>query len=702
MRRIIALKRLFIIVFLIATKTLFATDYYVSSSQGDDANDGLSPGAAWKTLSQVNSFSFSPGDVIHFKRGDVWKEGRGLFIDEQGSPSNPIVFTDYGSGDLPEINLLETLPKNLPWVNEGNNIWSIVFTDSLVNNITYWTKLKRLLINGQEVLGAAADYPSELGTAVPDTVRFYYEEGNSRLLKIYSSVTPNDLDIELSFRQYAIHVEKYSALDDDFPHDLIIENFKATGGDIAAVSVIEGNNIEIRNIDAGEYSNHGIDISSYAGYIVIDSCYIDSRYNFDYSGAGTSSGTSDRGPREGFYLRGADFVEFKNSTVKNFAHANINTGKSWNGDLAENNIIHDNYTTNNLTYGGRTVTEAGTRNIEFYNNIIDGSACDNQFNGQDGHYHHNIIRNVTTSPLHHYHAGWGMSLYPYSNFEDITGNIFENNLIMDCESGGINITNASVSVVTGNIFRNNIFINNGKYVAHFTEFPQFQTSNINLGIKIADHYDWGIHQFVDPITSGNTFQNNLFFVSGDSVRFLYHLDDNDPNGWTTTSLNISQFNDEDGQNDDVIGNNIEGDPLLVDLENGDYHLQSASPAIDNGIAPLATVDWDGNPIPYPDTSPDIGIYEYQNTVNISELNKIDTLGVYPNPAKNELFIKNNSKEKITQIALFDTAGKIFLNKLYTPTNSTETRINISALTAGMYIIKVKTMKKMHYIKLIKH
>jgi len=701
-RRIAVFKNVFIIVLIIASKTLFATDYYVSSSQGNDSNNGLSPSTPWKTLTKIKQKTFLPGDVIHLKRGDVWN--RELFIDEQGSSSNPIIFTDYGSGNLPEINLVDSMPHNLPWVNEGNSIWSIVLSDSLVNNsgIPYWTiyhKLKRLLINGQEVLGASVGHSSELGTFIPDQVRFYYLEGNARLLKIYSSVNPNNLNIDLSFKQYAIHIEKYGA-SGDYPHDLIIENIKTIGSDVSAVTIKEGYNIVIRNIDAGEYANYGISLSKRASSIVIDSCYIDSRYNFDYSNA-VVSGASNRGPREGFYIRGADSVEFKNSVVKNFTHANINTGKDWSGNFAEDNKIHDNYSSTNLAYGGRTVVEAGTRNLEYYNNFIDGASVNNQFSGQNGHYHHNIIRNVISTPLAHYHAGWGISLYPYSNAENTSGNIFENNLIMDCESGGINIHNNSVSEVTNNIFRNNILINNGKYVAHFTSYPQNKTSNINLAIKIADHYDYNTSQFVPPIVSGNKFQNNLIFVTGDTARFLYHLDNNDPNGWTTASINISQFNSENGQNSDVISNNIETDPMFVNLANEDYHLQSASPAIDNGTITLATIDLDGNPIPYPGTLPDIGIYEYQPTVNISESYITDAIIVFPNPVNNKLFIINNTNEQTEQIVLFDALGKKVLNKLFTPTNSLEISLDVSTLTAGIYIVKVKTANKDYCIKLVK-
>ena len=706
MRKFKVTLALFILLSLITTKSLFATDYYVSSSQGNDSNNGTSQSSPWKTLHKINQTSFLPGDVIHFKRGDVWKEDRGFFIDEQGTPENPIIFTDYGNGDLPEINLLVTLPHNLPWTDEGNNIWSIILDDDLVANsdISNWSiyhKLKRLIINGQEVLGAAVDQPSELGTFIPDQVRFYYEEGDSRLLKVYSTANPNTLNIELSYQRYAIHIEKYGAPSNDVPHDLIIENFKITGGDIASIKIAEGNNIVIKNIDCGAYTNYGISIDKKANNIVINSCYIDSRYNFDYSNAGTNTGKSNRGPREGFYLRGADYIEFKNSVVKNFTHANINTGKDWSGNFAEYDKIHDNYTTTNLAYGGRTVIEAGTRNLEYYNNFIDGSAVNNQINGQNGHYHHNIIKNVISTPLKHYHAGWGISLYPYSNSENISGNIFENNLIMDCESGGINIRNNSNAEVTDNIFRNNMLINNGKFVSHFSSFAQNQTSNINLAIKISDHYDWNTHQFVAPIVSGNTFQNNLIYVSNDTARFLYHLDNNDPNGWTTASINISQFNSKNGQNADVMSNNIESDPLFIDLTNGDYHLQSASPAIDNGITELATLDLDGNQVPYPGTTPDIGIYEYQNTVNISETNNINTIFVCPNPVKNKLIIKNNTNEEIEQIVLFNILGKIVLNKSYTPTNSIKLSIDISILAKGIYILKVKTIRQNHYIKLIK-
>ena len=53
-------------------------------------------------------------------------------------------------------------------------------------------------------------------------------------------------------------------------------------------------------------------------------------------------------------------------------------------------------------------------------------------------------------------------------------------------------------------------------------------------------------------------------------------------------------------------------PLFVNVENYDFHLQSASPCIDKGTITGLTLDYDDNQIPY-GNAPDIGAYEYQET-----------------------------------------------------------------------------------------
>ena len=53
---------------LLLAAALLADTYYVSPT-GDDAKDGRSPAAAWKTVAKVNATAFKAGDQVLFARG---------------------------------------------------------------------------------------------------------------------------------------------------------------------------------------------------------------------------------------------------------------------------------------------------------------------------------------------------------------------------------------------------------------------------------------------------------------------------------------------------------------------------------------------------------------------------------------------------------------------------------------------------------
>lgn len=77
-------------------------NYYVDSLSGSDSNNGTSPSSAWKTLSAVQSRTFSPGDTINFRRGASWNGG--LTIRSSGVDGKPITFRAYGTGARPVIS----------------------------------------------------------------------------------------------------------------------------------------------------------------------------------------------------------------------------------------------------------------------------------------------------------------------------------------------------------------------------------------------------------------------------------------------------------------------------------------------------------------------------------------------------------------------------------------------------------------------
>lgn len=78
------------------------TNYYIDDFNGNDYNSGKSPQTAWKTLSKVNSTTFSPGDSILFKSGGVWI-GQ-LYPKGSGRDGKPIVIDQYGGQAKPWID----------------------------------------------------------------------------------------------------------------------------------------------------------------------------------------------------------------------------------------------------------------------------------------------------------------------------------------------------------------------------------------------------------------------------------------------------------------------------------------------------------------------------------------------------------------------------------------------------------------------
>lgn len=78
-----------------------ATVYFVDSRSGNDAATGIAVKNAWKSLANVNSHNFKPGDTICFHRGCEWVGG--LIINSSGHNHSSIVYTAYGDGPNPVI-----------------------------------------------------------------------------------------------------------------------------------------------------------------------------------------------------------------------------------------------------------------------------------------------------------------------------------------------------------------------------------------------------------------------------------------------------------------------------------------------------------------------------------------------------------------------------------------------------------------------
>src|SRR3984885_12808088 len=113
-------RKIVVFVFLVWSGLASATTYYVSSTAGSDANSGTAVSTPWQTIAHVNGQTFSPGDSILFKRGDVWNES--LATASSGSSGNPITFDAYGTGAAPNLTGYYSVPSSA-WVHVTGNAW---------------------------------------------------------------------------------------------------------------------------------------------------------------------------------------------------------------------------------------------------------------------------------------------------------------------------------------------------------------------------------------------------------------------------------------------------------------------------------------------------------------------------------------------------------------------------------------------------
>ncbi len=96
-------KKIILIILSLSTALCMrAQKYYVSSSLGNDLNNGLSVQTPFKSIEKLNSINFNAGDSICFKSGDYWE---GMFwLKGSGTLTEPIVVDVYDGNTKPIIN----------------------------------------------------------------------------------------------------------------------------------------------------------------------------------------------------------------------------------------------------------------------------------------------------------------------------------------------------------------------------------------------------------------------------------------------------------------------------------------------------------------------------------------------------------------------------------------------------------------------
>lgn len=531
---------------------------YVSSTTGNDANDGLTPETAWATLDKFDDMVLPDNTVVGLKRGDIFT-GRISRSDK----STALIITAYGTGVKPILN--NYTEHTLSFTPSGTaNVWQ---TPAIGTSYP-----KRMWIDGVEAIGGQDVTQLMLGTDIPDKVQWYVANSTSPLY-VYSTTDPSTKSFRYSDNQNTIVIRRSS--------NIILDNLVIKGGYNASTVLEDCANITIQNCDYLDSAIYGIVVDGYtigSSDIKITNCNLDTRYELDFSEAGTYTGATSIGTSDAIIVYQCTGGEISNNTFRNWGHTGISLTAKTGGYVTQGFKVFDNYLTldTNMTYGNGITTDRISHSHEIYNNTNERTKV-SQFNGYNNHIHHNVFKNIIQSPHKDTDfTGHGIQIIAYAGTSH--DNIIEHNIFDNCDSGGIDIARDANGDVYGHIFRNNIFYNCG---TGNTDYP-------NETIKIGDNTTRYPHDL--------TFENNIIYKSNaiNIVRY-YNI-----------GMNVETFNTQTS-NSNLITENIAVAPLFVSAT--DYHLQSSSPAVNAGATPLATKDRDGNTIPFATTLPDIGGYE---------------------------------------------------------------------------------------------
>ena len=204
------------------------TKYYISSSEGDDNNDGLTPETPLKSIRGMDKIWPREGDAILFKRGDTFR------FAEPITTYNSYTYGSYGEGNKPKIyGSPENYAKSDKWENYKENIWKIPFAyneaGGLVLNHSELVGAKRESIDGLKSLG---DYYHDFRNGI---FYLYCDKGNP-------SSAYHDIEIMPAF-------SLFEALHDSA--NIVIDNLclKYTAG--FAIHAVNAENFTVTNCEVG-------------------------------------------------------------------------------------------------------------------------------------------------------------------------------------------------------------------------------------------------------------------------------------------------------------------------------------------------------------------------------------------------------------------------------------------------------------------
>jgi hypothetical protein len=614
--------------------TISDNNYYISSSEGSDSNEG-SINSPWKTISKINSIPLMPSDTVFFKKEDRF--GGHLEINYSGNSYSPIVITSYGSGKQPiitgEVGAASGGDyQEAIYVENQDNL---VFEDIEVHNERLFNRI------GVSEEVAYGIYIYNSGTEVLRNFTFR----NVTFKKVYAPkplLNPDDFNgLEVAALRIQTTKNTVSGLEkniqDVLMEDCYFTNLQRLGVHIkhAGGSNGVGNDSINRNMNLifrrNEFHHTG-------GTCILPTntynCLIEDNI-FNYPGSDLDPRMPNRGSavwtwrchntviqnNQCLHIRG-----YLDSHGIHIDHENVNTFIQYNymedceGGFVE--ILGGNV---NAVYRFNVSVNDGWRENPSWDNSnhtiwINENASGNQIHQSDYNYIYNNTIYIDS---------------PYTTAIDIDGkNTFIYNNIFTAINGS-NIGGKQMQ-----------FKNNGT--------PLYMKNNLYYGTIVSSFIDrdtnpvYGTPEFYDP--------NN-----GNKYGFQLNI------GSAAVNAGVAK----------------QGPPI-----------PGAGIGVFQNISKYPTEDFYGNPINFDSGTPNIGACNAKNgeiSLHVSEetLNPNQII-IYPNPVKN--ILKISGLEVESSVKIYNTRGQLFIDK------KTNKLIDISTLQKGVYFLKIENNKTIPFIK----
>ncbi len=389
---------------------------------------------------------------------------------------------------------------------------------------------------------------------------------------------------------------------------IIIKDFELKGAErgVWITGDIKGS-IKLNNLAIHDITNHnGISIKEREN-VLIENCEI---YN-------CSKGDGISAYNEG--LKNWATLANHNITIKNCTiYNNYKNGVYIAGHNAHiaNNTIHSN----GMTKYYHNIYLIGENGIVEYNELHSSPAGDG-FRYEGGHLR--IRYNYVHDNGKHGISFWND--FPTTFFDnEIYYNIVEG---MDDKHWGIHVNEYAGGFDGVKIYNNIIYGEN--FESRGMAF--YDCSNIDIKNNIVFVKD-------RVLTVDN---EGAYGFSSDYNCWLSNI--NTPFKWDEQYGN---FNDFQSLGYDV--HSYFADPLFVDLDGSDFHLQSGSPMIDSGVDLGYYLDFDDNSVPF-GTAPDIGAFEFQGKQGLQCNGALSWNNIKPGSTVNRSFTIENAGDPDSEI-----------------------------------------------------